>query len=172
MPDRYMKIHKKAWFPWIVLIILLLGIQGCQIDPCGSAPADLIENMKDLVREVKKKDYKPKDDRWQVYDDRFQIYFEDCYDRWSPEMTSHQKKQFTGLTGQFLANRFGRSFFKSIFGNKKDDEKDIDEIPESLKKLGEDVQKFLEDQKESGKEILENLLNEASDWWNTETKNK
>ena len=164
--------NKRAYFPLISLIVLMLSIQSCEIDPCGSAPADLIENMKDLVREVKKKDYKPKDDRWQVYDDRFQNYYENCYDQWSSQMTSHQKSQFAGFTAQYLANRFGRSFFKSIFGGRKDVKTDSDEVPEKLKKMSKDVQKFLEDQKDSGKDALENLLNEASDWWDSEIKNK
>lgn len=164
--------YGKVLIPVMCIIILIVSIQSCEIEPCGSAPADLIENMKDLVREIKKKDYKPNDDRWQVYDDRFQNYYENCYDQWSPQMTSNQKSQFAGLTAQYLANRFGRSFFKSIFGTKKENTTDSDEIPESLKKMGKDVQKFLEDQKESGKDVLENLLNEASDWWNKETNNK
>src|SRR5680860_338144 len=101
-------INKKISFcSWIFLILLIINVTGCQIDPCGSAPADLIENMEDLVKEVKKADYQPKDDRWQSYDDRFEIYFEDCYDLWSPDMTGRQKRQFAGLITKYMANRFG-----------------------------------------------------------------
>lgn len=150
----------------IGVLILALNIFSCQIDPCGSAPADLIENLEDLVKEVKKKDYLPRDDRWQTYDDRFRIFFEDCFDRWSPDMTPDQKRKFAGLTTRYLANRFGRSWFKSIFGQNN---KDTEGIPESLDQLGDEFQKFLEENKEAGKDIWEDLLQDINEWFESET---
>lgn len=141
------------------MISLTLTIFGCQMDPCGSAPADLIENMDDLVQEVKKADYKPKDDRWQSYDDRFNVYFDECYDQWRADMTFDQKRQFTGLVTRYMANRFGRSFFRSVFGSSDVDDADT---PEFFENLGDDLQKFLENNKESGMEFLEDLKQKFS----------
>lgn len=147
-------------FSWAVLIVSILGIQGCQMDPCGNTPADLIENMEDLVKEVKKANYKPKDDRWQSYDNRFNAYFDECYDQWRADMTFDQKRQFTGLVTRYMANRFGRSFFRSVFGS---DDADNADTPEFFENLGEDLQKFLESNTESGMEFLEDLKHKFSE---------
>ncbi|MBY5956821.1 hypothetical protein KUV50_01650 [Membranicola marinus] len=140
-------------FP-VVLVLFMLCLQSCEIDPCGSAPADLVENLEDLVKEVKKVDYKPKDHRWEPYDDRFNTFFDVCYDQWREEMTFDQKRQFTGLVTRYMAHRFGRSFFGSIFGNGDDDDAESSEI---FEKLGEELQDFLQDNKESGINFLQEL---------------
>jgi len=148
---------------------LLLTLNSCEVDPCGNAPTDLIENMEDLVKEVNKKEYKPKDERWKSYDDRFQVYFEDCYDRWRPDMTSHQRRQFAGLVTRYVANRFGKSLFRSVFGK---GESDADEIPESMVRLGEEVKLFWKENTETGKEVLEDLIDEISEWFDNEGESK
>ncbi len=162
-----MNNYKITSFYLFSFIAVMLTLQNCQMDPCGSGPADLIGNMEGLVKDVKKSDYKPKDDRWQSYDDRFKTYFDDCYDQWSADMTFDQKREFTGLVTRYMANRFGRSFFRSIFGS---DEVESADIPEFFEDLGEDLQHFLEDNKESGKEFLEDLKKKFSEQTDENTK--
>lgn len=119
----------------------MVFMQSCTIDPCGSAPADLIENMEDLVKEASTVDYQPDADEWKRYDDRFKVFYEECYEMWRPEMTIGQKSEFAGLVTRYVANRFGRSFFRSIFGGNQDRQNETEEF---LDNLGKGLEDFLE----------------------------
>lgn len=147
------------WHRYCVFIFIaaMMVLGGCQMDPCGSSPAELVENMEDLVEKVRKVDYDPKSDQWESLDDRFRKYYEDCYDVWRPEMTIAQKGAFTGLVTQYVTLRFGRSFFQSIFKGKKSDPKSEQEFFESL---GKDLDQFMEENKEWGQEFLDDLMNQ------------
>lgn len=142
-----------------ILWLCFLLVQGCQTDPCGSAPADLIDNMEDLIKEVSKVDYEVKSDQWKKYDDRFKVYYEDCYEGWVADMTFAQKREFAGLVTRYVASRFGRSFFRSIFGNDKRDG-EIDQ--ESLDNLSKNLQKFMEENQKWAEELLKDLMKDAN----------
>ena len=129
----------------LLVIVWIFCLQSCSIDPCGSAPADLIENMEDLVKETAKVDYQPDSDEWKTYDDRFKVFYEECYETWRADMTIGQKSEFAVLVTRYVTNRFGRSFFRSLFGGRKDKQDDSDQF---LDNLGKGLEDFLEQNKE------------------------
>src|SRR5690606_259786 len=136
---------KREKLLFLFLFLVLLSFQGCQMDPCGSAPADMIENMEDLVNEVAKLDYKVESSQCETYDNRFKTLYEDCYEGWRTEMTFQQKRDFAGLVTRYVTNRFGRSFFRSIFGK---DNKKSDKGEPFFDELEKDLEKFIEENKE------------------------
>lgn len=141
----------------IIFIATLAILGGCQMDPCGSGPADLIENMEDLVKEARDADYEVKSDQWDPLDERFRKFYEECYEIWRPDMTFAQKKEFAGLATRYATQRFGRSIFRSIFDGKKSDPETEQEFFENL---GKDLDRFMEENREWGKEFFDDLLNQ------------
>lgn len=141
----------------IIFIAVMTILGGCQMDPCGSAPADLIENMEDLVKEARGADYEVKSDNWAPLDERFRKFYEECYEIWRPEMTFAQKKEFAGLATRYVTHRFGRSIFRSIFDGKTSDTETEQEFFETL---GQDLDRFFEENREWGQEFLDDLINQ------------
>ncbi|MEL6636575.1 MAG: hypothetical protein AAFW73_10970 [Bacteroidota bacterium] len=161
-------------FSYLFLLGITLVFSSCGLlDECGSSKADFLKKYEAFVREVEQQDWHHADNDWQAYDERLEAYLNNCYERYEPELTAAETKDFWLLTVSYYVARYDGQFVEEFLA---EDNPLSRTVRDHFEELEDDPERFFRDlvREVSGGEVdelfrdlgreLESMGKRLQDW--------
>ena len=102
-------------------LLLLLGLLNwnCSLTPCGGSKEGLIKKVETLADKASDSDWSYSDERWKKYDRQMEKLLDECMPEYEDDMTMGEQKDVIVAASKYYYKRYGKGFFKDIFGKEK-----------------------------------------------------
>ena len=132
--------------PLSVLFLFGFLTWSCSMTPCGGSKAGLIKKVQALAEKAGETDWGYSDERWTRYDRQMETLLDDCLPDYEDDMTMKEQKDVLVAASKYYYKRYGKGFFKDIFGKKKGFLPQFKSLTEEgVNELTEEIEKDVED---------------------------
>jgi hypothetical protein len=127
-----------------LFLFCLIGL-GCNMDPCGLNKQHFLKKMERLTVKIEDKDDLSKNEL-KALDEQVEVLVNDCYDKFTDDLTKIERKAFWSDVSAYYLDRFGAEA--------------IDRIEEGLDQLGGALSENLGDWLDESANNLEEWIEE------------
>ena len=114
----------------IFFIFVILFINSCSQDTCGTSKEYLLTNLETIVNKVSKDSLAIDAPQWKNYDNQFTNMMIDCYPLYEESMTSCEKGLVISKCIHYYYYRYGNNLIETLAKNKENILAKIKEDPE------------------------------------------
>ena len=106
------KLPKTAIMKHLIFIFILIGLIGCQLDPCMNKEG-FLKSYDSFIEKVTEANSEEKID-WAKNDAKFEQYIQACYKRHETDLTLKEKKDFWIKSMSYYHEKYGDDFYLKL----------------------------------------------------------